>query len=542
MRDLGRRTPRAGWAQRGTVGIAIPGHHQPANRAGEERELHLADRPSAGQGSRRSARPAGARRQRRQLLRAVRSHRWRGGAASDVVFGVIAGHRRRRRRVSSAASVLDRRACHRRRMGPQSPARTRAQTNCRARTAIAADAAASKPGAAARAFAAQFRATTGRSWTPPKSPPRRPTMPAQRAMERLSTTAWRAALAGIVNMLDPDAIVLGGGLSNIDALYRELPPRVERYAFTPEGPTAIVKNLHGDSSGVRGAAWLWREDGGRRLAAMSAFCRDCLADARRGATRCKACGSRRILSPCRTATRSPSPIWTAMPSMRPSKSATIPTLVDKPVIVGGGKRGVVSTCCYMARISGVRSAMPMFQALKLCPQAVVIRRTWRNMPRPPSRSAPSMRDLTPLVEPLSLDEAYLDLSGTERLHGTVARPRPWRSCQRASKRDRHHRLGRAQLQQVPGQARLRSRQAARLRGDRPGRSQERSCATSPSASSAASARRLQAGWPRTASPTSPSCRTPIRKMLAERYGNTGLWLHRLANARRQPRRRSRRAR
>jgi fructokinase len=68
------------------------------------------------------------------------------------------------------------------------------------------------------------------------------------------------AIADVVNILDPDAIVLGGGLSNIEALYDELPGRVEAYAFTPEGPTRIVKNRHGDSSGVRGAAWLWRED------------------------------------------------------------------------------------------------------------------------------------------------------------------------------------------------------------------------------------------------------------------------------------------
>ncbi|MEJ0025406.1 MAG: ROK family protein [Rhizomicrobium sp.] len=67
------------------------------------------------------------------------------------------------------------------------------------------------------------------------------------------------SLSTIVNVLDPDAIVIGGGLSNIDAIYDELPARVERYAFTPEGRTRIVKNLHGDSSGVRGAAWLWSE-------------------------------------------------------------------------------------------------------------------------------------------------------------------------------------------------------------------------------------------------------------------------------------------
>ncbi|HLJ51805.1 MAG TPA: ROK family protein [Rhizomicrobium sp.] len=68
------------------------------------------------------------------------------------------------------------------------------------------------------------------------------------------------AAAGIVNILDPDVIVIGGGLSNIDALYSQLPPRVESYAFSPEGRTTIVKNKHGDSSGVRGAAWLWSEE------------------------------------------------------------------------------------------------------------------------------------------------------------------------------------------------------------------------------------------------------------------------------------------
>jgi fructokinase len=68
------------------------------------------------------------------------------------------------------------------------------------------------------------------------------------------------SIATLVNVLDPDAIVLGGGLSNIAALYDELPARVEHHAFSPEGRTAIVKNKHGDSSGVRGAAWLWRED------------------------------------------------------------------------------------------------------------------------------------------------------------------------------------------------------------------------------------------------------------------------------------------
>jgi DNA polymerase-4 len=94
-----------------------------------------------------------------------------------------------------------------------------------------------------------------------------------------------------------------------------------------------------------------------------------------------------------------------------------PELRDRPVIVGGGTRGVVAACCYVARLSGVRSAMPMFKALKLCPDATVIRpdiakyagvaREIRNM----------MGRLTPLVQPLSIDEAALDLAGTAALHG-----------------------------------------------------------------------------------------------------------------------------
>jgi fructokinase len=68
------------------------------------------------------------------------------------------------------------------------------------------------------------------------------------------------SIATIVNVIDPDAIVFGGGLSNIDALYIELPPRIVGYAFTAESETRVLKNRHGDSSGVRGAAWLWRED------------------------------------------------------------------------------------------------------------------------------------------------------------------------------------------------------------------------------------------------------------------------------------------
>ena len=66
-----------------------------------------------------------------------------------------------------------------------------------------------------------------------------------------------AALAGVINILDPDTIVLGGGVSNIERLYQEVPPRLAKYVFSDHVGTRIVKARHGDSSGVRGAAWLW---------------------------------------------------------------------------------------------------------------------------------------------------------------------------------------------------------------------------------------------------------------------------------------------
>ena len=94
-----------------------------------------------------------------------------------------------------------------------------------------------------------------------------------------------------------------------------------------------------------------------------------------------------------------------------------PALLDQPVIVGGGTRGVVSTCCYLARIKGVRSAMPMFQALKLCPEAVVVKPRMQAYVEASRAIRVMMEALTPAIEPLSLDEAFLDLTGTGRLHG-----------------------------------------------------------------------------------------------------------------------------
>ena len=94
-----------------------------------------------------------------------------------------------------------------------------------------------------------------------------------------------------------------------------------------------------------------------------------------------------------------------------------PQLANKPVIIGGGRRGVVSTACYVARVRGVKSAMPMYQALKLCPDAVVVRPRMDEYVKTSKEIRKIMQDLTPDIEPLSLDEAFIDMTGTTKLHG-----------------------------------------------------------------------------------------------------------------------------
>lgn len=95
-----------------------------------------------------------------------------------------------------------------------------------------------------------------------------------------------------------------------------------------------------------------------------------------------------------------------------------PSLRERPLIIGGGRRGVVSTACYIARISGVHSAMPMFKALEACPDAVVIRPNMAKYAAVAREIRALMGELTPLIQPISIDEAFLDLTGTDRLHGT----------------------------------------------------------------------------------------------------------------------------
>ena len=153
-------------------------------------------------------------------------------------------------------------------------------------------------------------------------------------------------------------------------------------------------------------------------AATEGFCRDCFTPTSGDERRCRACGSPRLLR---------------HPELHQLSIAHIdcdafyaavekrdrPELADTPVIIGGGVRGVVSTACYIARIRGVKSAMPMFKALKLCPEAVVIKPDMAKYSAAGKIVRQLMMDVTPLVEPLSIDEAFLDLTGTARLHGMI---------------------------------------------------------------------------------------------------------------------------
>jgi DNA polymerase-4 len=207
-----------------------------------------------------------------------------------------------------------------------------------------------------------------------------------------------------------------------------------------------------------------------------------------------------------------------------------PSLRDKPVIVGGGsRRGVVSTCCYVARIFGVRSAMPMFKALELCPHAVVVRPNFAKYTTAAKQIREMMRALTPLVEPLSLDEAYMDLSGTERLHGV-----PPATTLAALARKIETEVGisvsvglsfnkflaklASELDKPRGFAVIGRAEAVTFLRDKP-------VGFIRGAGAALQARLARDGITHIGQLQDMS-----EKELAQRYGNTGLWLHRLSHA------------
>jgi DNA polymerase-4 len=259
-----------------------------------------------------------------------------------------------------------------------------------------------------------------------------------------------------------------------------------------------------------------------------AFCRDCLSDARPDLP-CASCGGTRIL---------------AHPELERLAIAHLdcdafyaaiekrddPSLEDKPLIVGGEVRGVVSTACYIARRYGVRSAMPMFQAKKLCPQAVVVKPRHSHYAAVARQMREMMLGLTPLVEPLSLDEAYLDLSGTDRIHHmsparTMAKlalriereigitVSVGLSCNKflaklASDLDKPR--GFAVIGGVEARSFLRDKPVGMIRG----------------AGKATEARLARDGFT-----TIGQLQDADPRDLARRYGATGLWLSRMANAR-----------
>ncbi len=150
--------------------------------------------------------------------------------------------------------------------------------------------------------------------------------------------------------------------------------------------------------------------------AADGFCRDCLEPSKQDEHRCSKCHSPKLIHHPELHALSIAHIdcdaFYAAVEKRDN-----PDLMDQPVIVGGQTRGVVSTACYIARIHGVKSAMPMFKALKLCPDAVVIKPNMAKYAEAGKQVRQIMFEYTPLVQPISIDEAFLDLTGTTRVHG-----------------------------------------------------------------------------------------------------------------------------
>ncbi len=152
---------------------------------------------------------------------------------------------------------------------------------------------------------------------------------------------------------------------------------------------------------------------------MSSLCRTCLTVTPTASTspRCGSCGSPKVVQHAELDALSLAHIdcdaFYAAVEKRDD-----PSIRNKPVIIGGGQRGVVTTACYLARIQGVRSAMPMYRAKQLCPQAVIVKPNMAKYRETGLEVRGYFRALTPDVEPLSIDEAFLDLShpGQEAKH------------------------------------------------------------------------------------------------------------------------------
>src|SRR6201994_1556523 len=149
------------------------------------------------------------------------------------------------------------------------------------------------------------------------------------------------------------------------------------------------------------------------MTALTALCRDCFLAASSISASCRNCGGTRRVSHPELAALAIGHIdcdaFYATIEKRDDAS-----LADKPLIIGGGRRGVVTTACYIARTFGVRSAMPMFEAKRLCPHAAVVRPNMDKYATVSRQVRALMLDLTPQVEAISIDEAFMDLAGTQR--------------------------------------------------------------------------------------------------------------------------------
>ena len=258
-----------------------------------------------------------------------------------------------------------------------------------------------------------------------------------------------------------------------------------------------------------------------------AFCRECLSDARADAP-CPSCGSTRVIAHPELETLAIAHMdcdafYAAI------EKRDDPTLKDKPLIVGGETRGVVSTCCYIARTYGVRSAMPMFQARQLCPQAVILKPRHAHYSQVAKQIRGFMEELTPLVEPLSLDEAYLDLSGTDRIHHKS----PARTMAALAQRIARE-IGITVSVGLSGNKFL-AKLASEL--DKPrgfaviGMAEARSfLRDKPISMMRGAGKVMQARLERDGIVTIGQLQDGDPRELAHRYGATGLWLHRMANA------------
>ena len=256
------------------------------------------------------------------------------------------------------------------------------------------------------------------------------------------------------------------------------------------------------------------------------FCRDCLSDAAEAP--CPSCGSSRVIThpeidSLAIAHMDCDAFYAAI------EKRDDPSLKDKPLIVGGETRGVVSTACYIARKYGVRSAMPMFQARKLCPQAVIVKPRHSHYSAVARQIRGLMEALTPLVEPLSLDEAYLDLSGTMRIHHRS----PARTMAKLAA-DIEREVNITVSIGLSGNKSL-AKLASEL--DKPrgfaviGMAEARSfLRDKPIAMMRGAGKLMQARLERDGLTTIGQLQDSDPKGLSVRYGTTGLWLHRMANA------------